>query len=282
MFGNKSKLRKIKSVHDVLDAYDELCVQLESFDHESYDYDTTKALLTAGLITIQDFVKKYNDVQEYSLQRELNTLKFRHEMISYTEYQSNMIEIDRNEAIFNNKQKPIGVDVNRDEWSVDPYVQENIDYQYTKAKLDLSFRTGDVEFYDYQLKLADLNNEAYAKVVFEPDYENNSKTLNVDARFNDIFIDDLHSRSEFTPNFNDDGSLNRDDLVEQWFSTAIIVMAANMLRETDLDIFRSVSNDNPGVPIIETLQFDDETLDQLGEIERQQLEEIEKHGRFYR
>lgn len=284
MIFNKSKLRKIETVDDMLDAYSELQNKSNQLiDKSTLTYDVALKLVTAGLLDIRDFEFVIETMpHDYDAQRKLNEIKFRNNTIDFKTYTKTNIEIDKIESIENSKQKPIGVNVDRKDWVVDPYIQSNIDYKYSKATLELEFRTGDLDFYDYEIQMADLNNEPYAKVLFEPDYENNTKTLNVNARFNEYFTNDLKQRDEFTPQFDDEGRLFKDDLVEQWFSTAIIVMAANMLKETDLDIFRSVTNDNPGVPIIEELQFDDETLDQFNEIEKQQLQEIEKNGRIYR
>ena len=284
MIFNKSKLRKIETVDDMLDAYSELQNKSNQLiDKSTLTYDVALKLVNAGLLDIRDFEYIVTTLpNDYDAQRKLNEIKFRNNTIDFKQYTKTNIEIDKIESIENSKQKPIGVNVDRKDWVVDPYIQSNIDYQYSKATLELEFRTGDLDFYDYEIQMADLNNEPYAKVLFEPDYENNTKTLNVNARFNEYFTNDLKQRDEFTPQFDDEGRLIKDDLVEQWFSTAIIVMAANMLKETDLDIFRSVTNDNPGVPIIEELQFDDETLDQFNEIEKQQLQEIEKNGRIYR
>lgn len=281
---NKAKIRKVKTVDDVMDAYGELAYKLPQLINEvDIPFEQACTLCRMGLLGVYELIRRYSHLEhDFEIQRKLNELSFRHELIAYEDYVLRNIEIDKDEAITINKQKPIGINVNPDEWIVDPYVQSNIDYQYNKAKLELSFRMSKTNFYEYELQMADLNNDPYAKVVFEPDYENNTKTLNVNARFNEYFTDDLKKRDEFTPKFDDDGRLLKDDLVEQWFSTAIIVMAANMLKETDLDIFRSVTNDNPGVPIIEELQFDDGALDQFNEIEKEQLQELEKNGRIYR
>jgi hypothetical protein len=253
---NKDKVKhnKIKNIDDIFQASDELTAILERFDLTNTDLSTLKRLYNHGLIDEIEFLSYVEKYEDFESLREINDFKFKNSIISYHEYMLTDIEIDKDESLANGQQKVIGSGLSKENAiDIDPYVKTNIMCQYEKAIAKLNYRVGEIDHFDYELKIADINNDPYAKIVFVPDESGDSTKLSIDARFNDIFVEGLNKREEFTPKFDDEGRLEKDDLVEQWFHTAVIVLAANMLKESDLDIFRSVSSDNPGVPIIEKI-----------------------------
>lgn len=280
---NKDKVRKIKTYDDVITAHTELMNHAHRvIDLSTLTLQEMNDLFDKRVVSVDEYIEWLSHQGTFETRRKLNEVRFKNGLIEYDAFMKTDFEIDKDEAIDLNSRREIGSSLNRNsDVTIDPYILSNIEYKFEKAMLDLEFRMGSIDNYEYELKMADLNNDPYAKVIFEPDVTNSSQ-LTIDARFNDIFVQDLSERDGLTPKFDDDGGVDKDDLVEQWFHTAVIVLGANMLRETDLDTFRSLSADNPGVPIVEKLEFDSADLNDLNEIERKQIEEITEHGRIYR
>lgn len=144
---------------------------------------------------------------------------------------------------------------------VDMYAhsQEVIERNYQRKLNHLKMRLGEVNYIDYEIEDATLSCQPYAKVFFTPSRENEAQ-LNVDIRFNQLFIDALSERDGFEVRYDDDGNIVGDYLIEQWFQTAIIVMAGNMMKESDLDFFRSIASDHPGAELVQRLEFDSDEL----------------------
>lgn len=284
---SKNKVKRLKSESDIKQAYSELqqyvMLNFEFNDltvEQLYDYHHKGFIDTNVIIPL---LMKKVPADDYDGLRNLTEFKFRNEYIDYRQYMIDMIQLDRDESLHINQRKEIGSSLKGNStMTIDPYVKDNIEYQYSKAMLELNFRLGEMDTIDYELQLAELNNESYAKVFFEPVDGGNSSELSIDVKFNDYFVKELEHHDGIEPKKDEDGNIDKDDVVEQWFHTAIIVLAANMLKETDLDSFRSVSEDHAGIPIIEELEFDDEELNNLNDIERQQIENIQKNGRLYR
>lgn len=287
MFFSKDKVKKLKTEEDVRQAYYELHrYAAEIIDFDSVSKQDLKTYFLNGYMDSNTYISKLMrcvDVSDYDGLRELSETKFKYGHIDYRQYMIDMIQIDYDEAIEKNTRKQIGSSLqsNTDN-TIDPYVKDNIDYQYNKAMLELQFRLGDMDNVDYELQLAELNNEAYAKVFFEPVDGGKSSELSIDVRFNDFFVDELTLHEGITATKDDDGNLDKDDIVEQWFHTAIIVLAANMLKENDLDSFRSVTEDHAGVSIIEELEFDDEAISQLDDEQKQRIEQLSQSARVYK
>lgn len=310
MFGNRSKLKKIKSIDDVYGVYNDLTHKVAELDISGLSNSELLRLLTQrlinvnrymellgsdviaeditrpfnyGLITLDEYKHFMSNIElSFNDERAMNQNLFIHNEVNYDEYVQTEMRIDRDEGLANIQKRSgstIGMGYSDD--IMEPYAESNVEYQYEKIKLLHSFRMGRIDSYEYDVKLADLNDEPYVAVIFSPvDHDDTSK-LSVDARFNDKFISNLHTREEYTPKYDENDEIIGDELVEQWFHTAVIVMAANMLKETDLDIFRSVSEDNPGISLIEKLEFDDSSLEDLSDVERSQIKNIEEHGRIY-
>lgn len=282
MFNNQKKIRKVKTVSDVLEAHSQLETFLRDYGYSNLQVTELKECHRKGLINDEDFIDymgKYD--LDFDERRMVNKIKYMNQCIAYAEYMTNVLKIDYDESMQSSQHKALGSGESG-EWSIDPYVEENIKYRFNKALLELELRNGDIDFFDYEVRMAELNSDPYVAVLFKPEDSSDSSKLSIDARFNDSFVQELLKRDEYTPHYDENENLIKDDIVEQWFHTAIIVMAANMLKESDLDIFRSVSADNPAVPLIEKLEFDTDELENLSETERQQIQNIEKNGRLYR
>lgn len=157
-------------------------------------------------------------------------------------------------------------------------IEKNILRNANKQINELNLRYNKIDFIDYEIENSNINEEPYVKVFFTPSEENTSE-LEIDIRYNEHFVEKLKEREGFNHNYDEDGELLVEDLIEQWFHTAIIVLAANMLKESDLDFFRSVSSDDPGAELIQRLEFD---RDAIPEELREKADEFMKYKGIYK
>lgn len=190
---------------------------------------------------------------------------------TYEEYEKSILK--------NNLRKSIE-SINKVDEFVEMYndTEERIHKNYERKVNELEFRLGKVDFIDYEIRDSDLKDEPYAKVFFVPSKENTSQ-LEVDVRFNSLFLEKLAEREDFNSMRDSEGNIKEDLIIEEWFQTAIIVMAANMLKESDIDFFRSIASDNPGSELVQRLEFD---RDGIPEDTREEVEEFIKNKSVYK
>lgn len=273
MFGRR--IKKIKTSDDFVLTMGELFKNLREFV-DSGNADRYQVAMYA------EMAFRANEITEAEFEEILLTVHdkdtvadflYRHGVVSHFDYERRKVDAACEAAIQRIKTE-----------NIDPFlsgmetVEENILRNANKKINELNLRFGHVDFIDYEIEKANINEEPYVKVFFSPS-EEGSDQLEIDIRYNEYFIERLKEREGFRHSHDEEGNLIVEDLVEQWFHTAIIVLAANMLKESDLDFFRSVSSDDPGAELIQRLEFDREAIP---EEYREQMEEFMKHKGIYR
>lgn len=271
------KVKKIKNSKDFDMTINQLEAELKKYvdsgmsNQRQIEKFADFCLLITESIGVEEYEKilcmaGYDDIY-------INDKLFRNGVISHYDYEKKNIALQTSKAInkiINEK--------------ADPYlnglenIKDNISLNSRKKMNEVNLRFGNIDFIDYEIENANIREEPYVKVFFTPS-EDKTEELEIDIRYNDIFIDKLKEREGFRHLHDDDGNLVVEDLVEQWFHTAVIVLAANMLKETDLDFFRSISSDDPGSELIQKLEFDRESVP---EEYRDQFDEFMKYKGIYR
>ncbi len=269
----KRKPKPIKASDDIRDSMIDLTNRSLEF-LATQDVDDNSEQIR--LIYIQYLFGEIDEIQFGSRLRklatpsQLNNWLFISGIIEFEEYEKTRLSLRRDEHMQRAKET---------DGFVERYAntQEMVERDYQRSLNALDLRLGKLDFIDYEIADADLMNQPYAKVFFTPSKENESQ-LNVDVRFNSKFIEILSKREGFQVLYDDEGNIEGDTLIEQWFHTAIIVMAGNMLKESDMDFFRSLTSEHPGAELVKRMEFDPDNLPE--DIREELGDRFNNHGYY--
>lgn len=284
----KNKVKKLKTDDDIDSANKELYDKwVEHVNQKYLEGDTFKERelneirFRFGRISHYDYElikNKLSDDDEFEKEKKRLDIDFSHQKIGFREYQKQRIELDKEKTLQN-----INVEEsNLSSVNLNKSITENIESEYLRNMNELKFRFSEVDYIEYEIEKNNINKEPFVRVYLEPhDKLTNSSELVVDVRHNALFIEHLEKQEQYEKQYDDEtGELDVGYLIEQWLHTNIIVLAANMLKETDLDFFRSVdSDDENSVSIIENVQFD---TSEMSEEDAQKAREMTDNRRFYK
>lgn len=269
MFGNK-----IKDIHQYNKELNKFLDKVEEFvehsDTSTHTVEMYTMLYDNARMTSHEVIDASTEILS---SHELINLKLRLGAIDLETYEKNIAK-----KVFDDYMEEIQrVNIN-DMDHLFTASSEAAEIKYRRALNEINLRFKQVDYIDYEIENSNITKTPYIKVFFSPKKDNTTE-LEIEIKYNDYFVNILSQREDYEKKYDDEGNIDTTDLLEQWFHTSIIVLAANMLKETDIDFFRSIVSDHPGSELINQLEFDRSLVP---EDKLEQYDEIMKNKGIYK